>query len=175
MPFESAAIGRSIVKVRAVVPEDAFTAGILGSERVGNGIVINSQGLVLTIGYLITEAADVWLTTADGREVAGHPLAYDQVTGFGLVLPLENADVAPLALGSSAGIMVGDAAPGSICSNGRCSRRPLIRIGPGPRSSMKTACWSVWVRCWCESSSAARRRMPICSCPSTCSSPFSRT
>jgi S1-C subfamily serine protease len=110
MPFESAAIGRSIVKVRAVVPEDAFTAGILGSERVGNGIVINSQGLVLTIGYLITEAADVWLTTADGREVAGHPLAYDQVTGFGLVLPLENADVAPLALGSSAGIMVGDAA-----------------------------------------------------------------
>jgi S1-C subfamily serine protease len=110
MPFESVAIGQSIVKVRAVVPEDAFTAGILGSERVGNGIVINSQGLILTIGYLITEAADVWLTTADGRELAGHPLAYDQVTGFGLVLPLEKPNVAPLAIGSSAGIMVGDAA-----------------------------------------------------------------
>lgn len=110
MVFESLAIGRSIVKVRAVVPEDAFTAGILGSERVGNGIVINSQGLILTIGYLITEAADVWLTTVDGRELAGHPLAYDQVTGFGLVLPLEKPGVAPLAMGSSAGVMVGDAA-----------------------------------------------------------------
>jgi S1-C subfamily serine protease len=110
MPFESLAIGRSIVKLRAVVPENAFTADILGSERVGNGIVINSQGLILTIGYLITEAADVWLTAADGQEVAGHALAYDQVTGFGLVLPLEKPDIAPLAIGSSADLRPGDTA-----------------------------------------------------------------
>ncbi len=79
-------IGRSVIKLRAVVPEDAFTAGILGSHRTGNGAVIESGGLVLTIGYLMTEATDVWLTDAEGREVAAHPLAYDQVTGFGLVL-----------------------------------------------------------------------------------------
>ena len=82
-------MSQAVVKLRAVVPENAFTAGILGSERVGNGIIINSDGLILTIGYLITEATDVWLTVDDGHEVAGHPLAYDQVTGFGLVLPLE--------------------------------------------------------------------------------------
>ncbi len=110
MTFENHAINRSIVKLRAVVPENAFTAGILGSERVGNGIVINSDGLILTIGYLITEATDVWLTVANGHEVAGHALAYDQVTGFGLVLPLEKPGVPPLELGSSAGIQVGDEA-----------------------------------------------------------------
>ncbi len=103
-------ISRSVVKLRADVPEDAFTAGILGSQRTGNGVVINSDGLILTIGYLVTEATDVWLTAPDGRELAAHPLAYDQVTGFGLVLPLERADIAPIPLGSSAKLKVGDEA-----------------------------------------------------------------
>src|SRR3984885_9371037 len=103
-------IGRSVVKLRAVVPEDAFTAGILGSQRTGNGIVINSDGLILTIGYLVTEATDVWLTTPDGRELAAHPLAYDQVTGFGLVLPLGKADIVPIPLGISAELKTGDQA-----------------------------------------------------------------
>jgi S1-C subfamily serine protease len=103
-------ISRSVVKLRAEVPDDAFTAGILGSQRTGNGIVIGSDGLILTIGYLVTEATDVWLTTPDGRELAAHPLAYDQVTGFGLVLPLENADIAPIPLGVSAELKTGDQA-----------------------------------------------------------------
>jgi S1-C subfamily serine protease len=93
------ALGRSVLKLRAVVPEDASTAGILGQERIGNGIVIGSDGLTLTIGYLIAEASDVWLTAHRGREVAGHPLAYDPVTGFGLVLPLERLAVPPLPFG----------------------------------------------------------------------------
>jgi S1-C subfamily serine protease len=103
-------ISRSVVKLRAEVPEDAFTAAVLGSQRTGSGVVINSSGLILTIGYLVTEATDVWLTTQDGRELAGHPLAYDQVTGFGLVLPLEKADITPISLGSSAELAVGDPA-----------------------------------------------------------------
>jgi len=103
-------ISRSVVKLRALVPEDAFTAGILGSERTGNGIVIGADGLILTIGYLVTEATDVWLTPADGREVAGHALAYDQVTGFGLVLPLEKPPLPAIPFGSSALLEVGDEA-----------------------------------------------------------------
>jgi S1-C subfamily serine protease len=100
-------ISRSVVKLRADVPDDAFTAGILGSQRTGNGIVIGSDGLILTIGYLVTEATDVWLTTPDGRELAAHPLAYDQVTGFGLVLPLQKAGIAPIPLGTSADLKPG--------------------------------------------------------------------
>ena len=54
-------------------------------------MVIRENGLVLTIGYLITEAEEVWLTTHDGRVVPAHALAYDQETGFGLVQALEPA------------------------------------------------------------------------------------
>jgi S1-C subfamily serine protease len=103
-------ISQSVVKLRAVVPEDAFTAGILGSERMGNGVVVNSDGLILTIGYLVTEATDVWLTTEQGLEVAGHPFAYDYATGFGLVLPLQNLNASPIPFGSSAQLGVGDEA-----------------------------------------------------------------
>ena len=55
---------KSIVTVRATVPEDAFTADALGTLREGSGVVIGEDGLVLTIGYLITEAEEVWLTDA---------------------------------------------------------------------------------------------------------------
>jgi S1-C subfamily serine protease len=100
-------LAKSVTKLRSVVPEDAFTAGILGSQRTGNGVVISPDGLVLTIGYLMTEATDVWLTNADGREIAAHPLAYDQVTGFGLVLPLQKLNLPCLIFGTSADVVVG--------------------------------------------------------------------
>jgi S1-C subfamily serine protease len=107
MGLDLETINQSVTRLRADIPEDAFTAAILGSQRVGNGVVIDSTGLVLTIGYLMTEATDVWLTNAAGREIAAHPLAYDQVTGFGLVLPLQKLDLAPVPLGSSAELRAG--------------------------------------------------------------------
>jgi len=126
MKPENLALNRSIVKLRAVVPDDAFTAAILGTERVGNGIVINSDGLILTMGYLITEATDVWLTVDSGQEVAGHALAYDQVTGFGLVVALERLDMAPLTLGSSAAIHRGDRA--HVVSYPEFARRHDVQV-----------------------------------------------
>jgi S1-C subfamily serine protease len=99
---------RSVVAVRAHVPDEAFTANTLGTLREGSGVVIRETGLVLTIGYLITEAEEVWLTAHDGRVVAAHPLAYDQVTGFGLVQALGPLDLPALAFGSSANAQLGD-------------------------------------------------------------------
>ena len=101
---------RSVVAVRAHIPDDAFTASGLGTLREGSGGVIRDDGLVLTIGYLITEAEEVWLTTVDGKVVAGHALAYDQETGFGLVQPLGQLDLPALELGSSSRARVGDTA-----------------------------------------------------------------
>ncbi len=92
---------RSVVMVHAEIPEDAFTANALGTERVGSGVVIGADGLVLTIGYLITEATSIWLTSIDGRVVPGHALAFDQTTGFGLVLPLGPLSMPALARGSA--------------------------------------------------------------------------
>ena len=60
----------SVVALRTSIPEDAFTASTLGTRREGSGVVIGGKGLVLTIGYLITEAEEVWLTARDGRVVA---------------------------------------------------------------------------------------------------------
>src|SRR5919205_2251314 len=105
--FDLEAALNAVVMLRAEIPEDAFTASILGTERVGNGIVIREDGLVLTIGYLITEASTIWMTTNKGVVVGGFPLAYDQATGFGLVQPLGKFGVAPLARGSAASVQVG--------------------------------------------------------------------
>ena len=91
----------AVVLLRAEVPDDAFTASTLGTERTGNGVVIRNDGLILTIGYLITEAETIWLTMNDGTTVPGHALAYDQVTGFGLVQPLGHVDTPMLARGSA--------------------------------------------------------------------------
>ncbi|TCR91646.1 S1C family serine protease [Rhizobium sp. BK376] len=99
---------RSIVALRASVPEDAFTASALGTEREGSGVVIRENGLVLTIGYLITEATEVWLTRHDGKVIPAHPFAYDQETGFGLVQALGDLDVPALQFGDSTKADVGD-------------------------------------------------------------------
>jgi S1-C subfamily serine protease len=99
---------RSIVAIHSSIPEDGFTAGILGTERAGSGVVIRESGLVLTIGYLITEAEDVWLTSADGRIIPAHALAYDQETGFGLVQALGRLDLPALDLGAATEAEVGD-------------------------------------------------------------------
>jgi S1-C subfamily serine protease len=106
--FNLEAALQSVVQVHSEVPDEAFTASVLGTERMGHGVVIGSDGLVLTIGYLITEAESIWLTTNTGAVVAGHALAYDQVTGFGLVLPLGRLDVPTMQRGSASSATVGD-------------------------------------------------------------------
>ena len=98
----------AIVGVRTTIPSDAFTAETLGTERAGHGVIIRNDGLVLTIGYLVTEAETVWLTLAGGRVVQGHVLGYDQETGFGLVQALARIDVPAMTLGVSAKTKVGD-------------------------------------------------------------------
>ncbi|HUN97849.1 MAG TPA: S1C family serine protease [Bradyrhizobium sp.] len=97
----------SVVGLHSIIPADAFSADNLGTERAGNGVVID-DGLVLTIGYLITEAEAVWLHLGDGRVMQGHALGFDFETGFGLVQALGRLDVDPLPLGSSANARIGD-------------------------------------------------------------------
>jgi S1-C subfamily serine protease len=98
----------SIVAVRALIPEDAFTAAPLGTLREGSGVVIRESGLILTIGYLITEAHEVWLTTHDGRVMPAHALAYDQETGFGLLQALGQLNLPALEIGDASKARLGD-------------------------------------------------------------------
>ena len=99
---------RAVVNLKTYVPADAFTAGTLGTERAGSGVVIRESGLVATIGYLITEAETIWITSSDGRAVPGHALAYDQESGFGLVQALGQLNLPALEMGDSDSLKVGD-------------------------------------------------------------------
>jgi len=98
----------AVVGVHTKIPEDAFTAENLGTERMGHGVLIRDRGVVLTIGYLVTEAEEVWLNPAEGPPVQGHVLGYDQETGFGLVQALARLDLPVLALGRSSDTRVGE-------------------------------------------------------------------
>lgn len=97
----------SVVGLHSIVPPDAFTADTLGVERAGNGVLID-DGLVLTVGYLITEAETVWLHLGDGHVMQGHALGLDQETGFGLVQALGKIDLPALEIGFSKSADVGE-------------------------------------------------------------------
>ncbi|HYA74969.1 MAG TPA: S1C family serine protease [Roseiarcus sp.] len=112
----------SVVALQSEIPQDAFTASTLGVKRAGSGVVIRENGLVLTIGYLITEAESVWLTSADGRLTPGHALAVDAQTGFGLVQALDRLALPALELGRS-----GAARPGDAVIVAAGGRKPFIR------------------------------------------------
>ncbi len=110
LDFDLRSVYRSVVLLHTEASEDGYTASILGTERLGSGVVIRSaeRRLVLTIGYLITEAESIWLTSHDGKVVEAHSLAYDAVSGFGLVQPLGPLDAPPIERGSTATLALGD-------------------------------------------------------------------
>jgi S1-C subfamily serine protease len=113
----------SVVGVRASVPDDAFTASILGTERAGSGVVIRDDGLVLTVGYLITEAETLWLSSGDGRATQGHVVAFDQETGLGLVQALGRLGLPTLELGDASSLRIED--PAIVAAGG--GRRHAIK------------------------------------------------
>jgi S1-C subfamily serine protease len=107
-PFDLDGALGAVMALSSKVPSDAFTADTLGTERAGNAVLIGESGLVLTIGYLVTEASTIWLTTNDGQVVAGDALGYDQESGLGLIQALGRINAKPLPFGSSATVKVGD-------------------------------------------------------------------
>ena len=100
----------AVLGLQATIPDDAFTAPTLGTERAGSGVLIRGDGLVLTIGYLITESESIWLTSSVGGAVPGTLLGYDQETGFGLVQALGRLSVSPMELGLGLRVGAGDKA-----------------------------------------------------------------
>jgi S1-C subfamily serine protease len=120
----------AIVGVKAFINPDARTGGNLGHEREGSGVVIDSGGLVLTIGYVIVEAYTAELTTQDGRTVGAEIVGYDHETGFGLLRATAPLKVKPVPLGKAAALNAGDrlifaAAGGMLAPVNVVSLRPF--------------------------------------------------
>ncbi|MDP3715243.1 MAG: S1C family serine protease, partial [Burkholderiales bacterium] len=98
----------SVVKLTVKAVPDARSSRTLGAQREGTGVVIDSSGLVMTIGYLVTEADTVELTTADGRKFAANVVGYDNATGLGLVKSLLPLPVKPVDFGLSSAASLRD-------------------------------------------------------------------
>lgn len=98
----------AIVSIKARIPEDAMSAGLLGTERVGHGVRIREDGLIATIGYVVNEAETVWIGSRDGVTVPGFVVGYDYDSGFGLVKPTLPLDGPTIEVGSAASLAVGD-------------------------------------------------------------------
>ena len=116
----------SVVALEARMPDDAFTAQTLGTERLGNAMVIGATGLVLTIGYLVTEAEEVVLTTNDGA-ARRRPMCWASIRppASACSMRWSRWTCPPLPIGNSAQARPDDAvisAGGG--GRGACARRP---------------------------------------------------
>ena len=61
-------LAESMVSIKTLIPDDAMSAGLLGTERTGHGVRIREDGLIATIGYIVHEAESVWIgSSAGGR------------------------------------------------------------------------------------------------------------
>ncbi|HEX6992811.1 MAG TPA: S1C family serine protease [Gammaproteobacteria bacterium] len=98
----------AIVSIKARIPEDAMSAGLLGTERSGHGVRIRDDGLIATIGYVVNEADMIWIGSRDGTTVPGVAIGYDFESGFGLVRPTLPLPGATIEIGSAASLSVGD-------------------------------------------------------------------
>ena len=99
---------KAIVKVKSTIPDEARTAGVLGTAREGNGVLIDADGHILTIGYLILEADSIEVEDQEGQKIRAAYVGYDHRTGFGLIRAEKALDITPIQLGQSSDIKEGD-------------------------------------------------------------------
>jgi serine protease Do len=101
LPSEVMDVLPAVVGLHTTIPEDRRSAQTLGSEREGHGIVIDDDGLVVTIGYLIMEASTVTVTDSEGNGMPASIIGYDYESGFGLVRTRSPLAVKPMPFGDS--------------------------------------------------------------------------
>jgi S1-C subfamily serine protease len=97
----------AVVSITAHVPEDAMSAGLLGTERVGHGVRIRPDGLIATIGYVVHEAENLWIGTRE-TVVPGFVIGYDFDSGLALVKPSLPLHGPTIKLGRADALSVGD-------------------------------------------------------------------
>ena len=86
-----------------------MSAGLLGTKRAGHGIRVRDDGLIVTIGYVINEAEEIWIGSHDGRAVPGFVVGNDFRTGLALIRPMMPLPGRAVPIGCSDDLEVGDA------------------------------------------------------------------
>lgn len=107
---------KAVVKIKTIIPNDARSARTLGTQREGSGVLIDSNGHIITIGYLINEAESIQVFGPESKAIDATFVAYDQSTGFGLLKVNTPLSVTPMELGQSSEVKQGD--PVLVASHG---------------------------------------------------------
>jgi S1-C subfamily serine protease len=94
----------AVVHIKTTINPDGRSVASLGRSREGTGIVIDNDGLILTIGYLMVEAQSAEVVANDGRAVPANVVGYDHESGFGLLRAILPLKAHPLPLGHSAAL-----------------------------------------------------------------------
>ena len=103
-------LASAVVRLNTYINPDARTGGNLGHQREGSAVVIDSGGLLLTIGYLMVEAQAAEVVTNEGRAVPANIVGYDHESGFGLLQATSPLNIQPIQMGSSAELKEGQTA-----------------------------------------------------------------
>jgi S1-C subfamily serine protease len=98
----------AIVGISSRIPETAHSAQTLGTKRIGHGVFIKANGLVVTVAYLAMEADEIWLSLSNGHKIQAHALAFDFDTGLCLLQPLAHITTPYLSMGSAKALKVHD-------------------------------------------------------------------
>ena len=73
------------VALKAEVPETHPSAQILGTERLGTGVVVDPAGLVLTVNYVVLGAQAIEVTLLDNATVGAAIVAQDFASGLAVL------------------------------------------------------------------------------------------
>jgi S1-C subfamily serine protease len=106
-PAQTAALEElisAVVKIKTHINPEGRTVQSLGRDRDGTGILIDADGLILTIGYLMVEAYAAEVITNDGRTIPATIVGYDHETGFGLLRTIEPLKIKPFTFGKIADV-----------------------------------------------------------------------
>ena len=98
-----------LVSVKTHVPDDAMSAGLLGTERSGHGVRIRDDGLIVTIGYVVSEADEIWIGSHDESAAPGVVIGNDFRSGLALIKPTTPLPGPVMKIGQSRNLGVGDA------------------------------------------------------------------
>ncbi len=107
LPFELPR-NEAVMSVHSLIPDTAMTADFLGTERQSHAIQISPDGLMLTVGYSIMEAREVWITNRRGQTAEGIVLAQDYDSGIAVIRPTTSLGKAYLDTGGASSTNIGD-------------------------------------------------------------------
>lgn len=77
----------AVMAIQSHVPESAITADLLGTLRNSHAVQVSEDGLMLTVGYSVLEADEIWITNKRGKTTEGILLANDFNSGIALIKP----------------------------------------------------------------------------------------